>query len=386
MGDIRTEGNGSEMRDDVNYVKYLFVLAELCAGAVQDKHISPEIINGIDYKVLYKLACRHLLTGVTAYALESAGIKDEAFTQAKGKAVRKVTVMDIEREAVFCEFEREGIWYVPLKGCVLKDAYPDVGMRQMADNDILIDSEKAEEARRIMEKLGFETIVYDKGVHDTYHKEPVCNFELHRRLFSPSFDQKIADYYDNVKDMLIKDGDANFGFHFSHEDFYIYVTAHEYKHESGNGTGLRSLLDEYVFIKRYEKSLNWDYINRELNKLGLADFERSRKKLALHLFGEGKLSDDEMLILQTKVLRSAVYGTKENGVKNRVQGFGGGCKGKRRYFFYRLFIPRSNLKYAYPRVYRYPILLPFFWIWRIIKALVTGSGRILGELRILRKI
>ena len=56
----------------------------------------------MDLSALYEIADRHLLTGITAMALENAGIRDEAFTQAKGKAIRKVAAMDMDR-AVFLD-------------------------------------------------------------------------------------------------------------------------------------------------------------------------------------------------------------------------------------------------------------------------------------------
>lgn len=39
--------------------------------------------------------------------------------------------------------------------------------------------------------------------------------------------------------------------HFSREDFYIYLVAHEYKHYFLGGTSLRSLADTYIYLKKY---------------------------------------------------------------------------------------------------------------------------------------
>lgn len=59
----------------------------------------------MDFEDLYIAADRHLLTGITAMALESAGVKNEAFTQAKGKAIRKAAAFDVERSAVLRALE-----------------------------------------------------------------------------------------------------------------------------------------------------------------------------------------------------------------------------------------------------------------------------------------
>ena len=91
-----------------------------------------------------------------------------------------------------------GIWYMPLKGTLLKDLYPKTGMREMADNDILFDASRCGDVKRIMESLGFEIKAYGTGPHDSYLKPPVSNFEMHRKLFDDSFDKCIAEYCKDV--------------------------------------------------------------------------------------------------------------------------------------------------------------------------------------------
>ena len=44
---------------------------------------------------IYEVAKNHSLTAMVAYALESAGVYDERFTQEKAKAIRKNAMLDI---------------------------------------------------------------------------------------------------------------------------------------------------------------------------------------------------------------------------------------------------------------------------------------------------
>ena len=74
---------------------------------------------GMNLHHLFAVAHAHQMTAITAIALEKAGVKDEAFTQAKGKAIRKNASLDIDRSALFARLEEEKIWYMPLKGAVL---------------------------------------------------------------------------------------------------------------------------------------------------------------------------------------------------------------------------------------------------------------------------
>jgi len=337
----------------------------------------------IDLEFLYKAANRHLLTGITAIALESAGIRNEAFQQARGKAIRKVAAFDMERAAVLTAMEEAGIWYMPLKGSVLKSLYPKIGMRQMADNDILYDASRTAEVRMLMEGLGFVTEeAGGRSIHDHYIKPPVCNFEMHRALFGAGHDEKLVVYYQDVKSRMILNQGSSYGYHFSDEDFYIYMIAHEYKHYSGGGTGLRSLLDTYVYLKQKSGCLDWTYIKGEIEKLGITEFERSNRRLSLHLFGGGGLTVQEQEMLDF-ALSSGTYGTIQNHVQNRVKKYGGGATGKIKYVYSRIFLPINTVRSAFPLFAKCPILLPFLPMYRIFRSVAEGRGRIKGELKVL---
>ena len=267
------------------YTEACMDVVYLAACAVNGEIPDAERAAGMDLANLYTAAERHLLTGITAIALESASVKDEAFTQAKGKAIRKVAAFDVERAAVLAKLEEAGIWYMPLKGSVLKDCYPRIGMRQMADNDILFDAARAEDLRTIMESLGFTAERIGVSAHDIYHKPPLANFEMHRTLFMPGTHDAIYQYYNAIHDKMIRDEDKAYGYHLSPEDFYLYMIAHEYKHYTAGGTGLRSLLDTYVYLKVKGETLDWTYISGELDKMEIAEFEEKNRGRALRLFG-----------------------------------------------------------------------------------------------------
>ena len=200
----------------------------LAACMVNGEKPDAERVAGMNLQQLYKTANRHLLTGIVGYALEAAGVRDSAFVQAKSKAIRKIVLFDTERSSVLAELENAGIWHMPLKGCVLKEYYPQIGMRQMSDNDILFNEARANDVRAIMESLGFVTEHFGTGVHDSYFKPPVCNFEMHRELFSPFAGDALFTYYQGIRVKIIGDKNCRLGYHLSPENFYIYMVAHEY--------------------------------------------------------------------------------------------------------------------------------------------------------------
>ena len=369
--------NKSKYLESVNDMIYLIY-------CVINNHIpDTDKINNINPENLYLISKNHMLTAITAVALESAGLKFENFTQAKGKACRKNATLDIERAALFKYFDSENIWYVPLKGAVLKDYYPEFGMREMSDNDILFDSSYREQAKKYFETNGYETKKYGSSNHDIYLKKPVSNFEMHVELFEESYAEKypeIREYYKNVQKRLIKN-DTGSGCHFSNEDFYIYIITHAYKHYSIGGTGLRSLLDIYVFMKKFGDTLKTEYIETELQKMKIAEYERSSRHLAMNLFGKNKLADEDREMFEYIVF-SGAYGTKEHIVKNRMDRFNGS---KLRYVFYKIFPPVSKLKKRYPVFFKHKILLPFLPFYRLFRAFTVKRERAKTEIKLLLK-
>lgn len=367
-----------EYRDAIQDVAYL------ASCAVNGRLPEAERVGKMNTGILYKAADKHLLTGITAMALESAGVKDEAFTQAKGKAIRKAAAFDVERAAILNALEEAGIWYLPLKGCVLKELYPKIGMRQMADNDILYDESGTQELRKIMKSLGFtEGPSFGCGNHDEYFKPPVCNFEMHRSLFGQGSDKRMIEYYKDVKNRLIPDECSSFGFHFNDEDFYIYILAHEYKHYSGGGTGFRSLLDTYVYLKKKGEALDRSYVEAELEKLGIAQFGEQNRSLAMHLFdGEGLTEQDRKMF--NYILSSGTYGTVSNHVGNRIDRFGNGSRAKLKYTFSRLFLPMDEVRAYFPLFAKCPLLLPFLPFFRVIRGVTVRRKKFRTEMKAIR--
>lgn len=210
---------------------------------------------------LYQLTTAHSLTAMVSFSLEKVIELPRDFDQQKKKVIRKLALFDVEREKLFRQLDNAEIWYMPLKGVVLKDYYPRYGMREMSDNDILCDVERMSDVKRIMESQGFQCTEYGKRVDDIYFKFPLT-FEMHRYLFDKNELESLYSYFKNIKEKLLLVDDSRYEYRFTPEDLYVYLTAHEYKHFIHGGTGIRSLLDTYVFLKHNNKELYYYSIKR----------------------------------------------------------------------------------------------------------------------------
>ena len=199
---------------------------------------------------------------------------------------------------------------------------------------------------------------------------------MHRSLFGETGDNEhIVQYFSNYMDKApIKEGYEHY---LSLEDFYIYFTAHTYKHFHIAGCGIRTLVDYYLFLNA--NKLDYAYVDEELKKLGLLDFSKEISTLSMKLFDEVPLDDKEKEILLF-ISSSGTYGTLENRVEKGIKE-----KGRFKYFISRIFPPYRFYKTAYPWAYKTVILIPIAWLARFFRILFKNPKRAKSELKTISK-
>ena len=142
----------------------------LTACAVNGIKPEKNIIKAMDMDKLFEICQFHSLTSIVCMALESTGIKpSHKWIETKAKAIRKVMLHDVERQNIISFMEENGIWYMPLKGVILKELYPKSGMRQMTDNDILYDETYQHELRNFMVGRG-----YSESLPHSFQRRQCC--------------------------------------------------------------------------------------------------------------------------------------------------------------------------------------------------------------------
>ena len=289
--------------------------------------------------------------------------------------LRKSLSFEKERKDLYRFLNENQIDFLPLKGIIIKDYYPDPNSREFADNDILFGS-KDKAIRDYFISKGYKVEMFRKYNHDTYLKKPFYNFEMHRALFTAREDiLKFVKYFEDFlsKAKVKKDYEHES----SKEDFYIYFTAHSFKHFNTSGCGVRTLIDYYLYLKN--NTLDFDYINQELEKLDLLDFSNSIINLSNKVFDNKELNEEEkeMLIF---IASSGTYGTLEHSVSRGVKE-----KGKFRYLMSRVFPPIAFYKTSYPWAYKTKILIPVAWLFRLFRIIFTNPKKATNEIKLINK-
>ena len=344
----------------------------------------------IDHDSLYKFAVSQNIDAMLGWVLSrtDCGEMTAKWKAAFDRSVRKTMLFDAERARVLSFLEENRIWYMPLKGILLKDLYPVYGMRQMADNDILFDPESSETVTDFFTRQGYKFKKDEHSNHDIYYKEPFFNFEMHRYLFHRSL--PYYKYYSGVKDRLIKDADNSCGYHFSKEDLYIYIYLHFAKHLHGSGTGIRSLADLYLY-RTYHSDLNVTYISNELARFNLDEEEQFIQNLILKLFSASSpvflslLNPEEKTFL-LQFLTNGTYGTIKGHLSNALSRYNESSGfGRKMHYIKDRLLPNAEEKLPYYPAFfsRHRWAMPLFYIYRFFNRLIVKRKKLWEEIKLL---
>ncbi len=356
--------------------------------------IAPEPWEG-DLEALFDFCRFHQVTAMVAVALEERwkvcpGDENQMkpWSQAKNLAIRKNILLGDERQKLLQHLDSLGCWHMSLKGSLLQFDYPKFGMRQMSDSDILCDGAFRSQIRRYMESAGYQTVRFGESGHDEYAKEPVFYFEIHTELFEAYQDPELAAYYEDLRHRL-RPGQGKWEYRFSRDDFYIYLTAHAYKHRIHSGIGLRSLSDTWVYLQKYGSQMDWAYTEGELRKLGAWEFHLESRGLAEKLFHR---PDRNVALTEAEqesfafFASSGAHGTMAQKVGARLKREGeAGMSSRLRYLLGRLFPPAQGIYALYPLIARHKWLLPFGYAARLVRACTTRRQAVGRELRALEE-
>lgn len=359
----------------------------LCRCAVCVEPASAAAVSGMDLPKVFARCCEHSVESMAFEVL--ADVLTQGNLQGQGElhtlknsplikewqsrrdsSVRKAILLDAMRSSLYKFLDQIGAWHVSLKGIVLKDLYPKVGMRQMADNDVLFDDKFREQVRDWFVAQGFTVQLYGVSNEDVYLKEPIYNFEMHTRLFDGDRHSDLQRYFENHRGEFLRD-----------EDFYLYLVTHEFMHYRSCGTGIRSLTDRYVYLSHHH--LDFDYVQGEAAKIGLAEFELASRLLVQKVFSPdfdmAALNVEEQKMLDY-YLTSGTYGTDANGTENalekKTRATGSKTFGKILFALGRVFPSRGGMavwcELNAPAL-KSRWMLPAAYIWRIARSIFVSK-------------
>ena len=328
------------------YIAYIDLLASVLNGRE-----APRLPADFDWDFFCRCAQRNSVANMLAYSVDKVNVKPPETIAAvleneRRYQIIKETSQIIDIEKLIAQCEKEGIKNVLLKGYFMKQLYPRSDFRTMTDIDILTAKKNFKSIEKIFTELDFKKrdLIKSSEIHFV---KGLLYCEVQSDL-NENFDSYYNDIWNKVE---LRDG-YSYSYRMKPEDFYIYMIYHAAKHFLNGGVGIRMIMDAYVCLKSFE-SLDFDYINFELEKLKLRGFERGFRSLSMNWFSDEKT---EINNLGEFVLYCSTFGSREVFFYQDSKRTGG------LYWLKQVFLPLDKLKYSYSYLNKMPFLLPFSWV------------------------
>lgn len=334
-------------------------------SALTGQALSSETIQKITPQTLPRvcqIATKQDQMHMVAYALKKQGLlgEDETARNLSSTlrwALYRHEMQMEEQKKIFVVLEEAEVDYLPLKGAVIRDFYPEAWMRTSGDIDILVREEEMERAKDILiSKLNYR--VTKKNFHDIAMRSP------ENRLLELHF--KITENEEKIDRMLTKVWEyvsrveGSHRMEMTNEYLIFHSYAHMLYHFINGGCGIRYVLDIWIL----EKDLTFDATELEklLETCGMCTFASYIRKLARVWFG-GEAHDQETRWMEMYIIEAGLFGDVKTKVKARKVK----TEGKGKYLFQRVFMPYKEFCSSYPILSKYPILYPYYTIKRWFK-------------------
>lgn len=367
------------------------ICAQYCMDvirAVMQQQPVPEKPEGVTLEELFSFSKMHSVEAMVYHGLSQLDMEkeDPVWQNWENRAQMLLTqsiVQLAERDILFSVLNQAGLEILPVKGCWLKECYPQIDFRQMSDLDILIHREDRERAREIMLGAGYQEEEGQKiQHHDGYLKKPYVAAELHLQLLPNTHVH--WGYYDNVWEKASALEGQPLTKRLSAEDEYIFYFLHMQRHMEGAGCGIRPILDCLVFRDAYPE-MDRGYLQREFRNLGMWEYVQQVEKLSDIWFRTGEELPDSLLSMAELVLWAGTYGNLEGWFERRVADLKKKYKNpvilQIVYWTGRFFRPMEEMKFLYPILEKLPFLLPLMWVIRIAKKCIQKPRALLHHIK-----
>ena len=309
---------------------------------------------------LLKLSARHDISHLVVLGLkkndlisrENAGIEQSIF-----KAAYRYERMQYEYNNICNALETAEIPFLPLKGSVLRNYYPETWMRTSCDIDILVHHEDLERAiSYLMDNMNY--VLKKRSIHDVSLFSPIgIHLELHFDLVEEWRANNAPRILRSVWENVQLHENSSCWYEMNDAFFYFYHIAHMAKHFEDGGCGIRPFIDLWILdhMENVDQSARTDLLSQG----GLLKFAQVCHALNEVWFGNAE--HDEMTIrMQNFLLHGGAYGSADNRVALQQKNKGGRIG----YIWSRIFVSREKLQRYYPVLVRHPWLLPVMQIRR----------------------
>ncbi|MBQ7122237.1 MAG: nucleotidyltransferase family protein [Clostridia bacterium] len=375
-------------------------LMQLLGSASTGKPANPPD-RELDWSRVFELTQEQMLDELIWYALKTnAALKcsEDNFLSVVPDPLPAIITDSAARSMIVSlleKMESEGIHSVVVKGMSVADGYASPEARISSDTDILIAPEDEAKAQRFLADNGFRVESrWDNGHHFSAHHPLMGLLEVHIQLYDDiAEDVWFADVTaeelicQQHKKICTSDGVY---YTLGDTDHLIFIILHMIKHFILCGMSLRMMTDTAVFMSSKKASLDFGRMWSVMKKLRYDGFLSSVLWAMVEYCGFsaddfpgiGAFEREKVELILSDVEKGGWLGKNDYSArKESWQEYSRQLFVKRKsnisYHLYMLnwqntlklktfFPPKERLVKDYPVLNRFPLLIPFIWLHRII--------------------
>ena len=343
--------------------------------------LNTQKMNDIDNETLsslFSVSTAHDIAHIVASALCKNGRLgndeiSEKFRRKTLEAICRYERSNNEFNEISTTLRKAGVPFVPLKGAVIRQYYPEPWMRTSGDIDILVKKEDFEKAISLLKSELNYRAETKCNYHDiSLYSQTGVHLELHFSVKEnkPSVDSVL----ERVWDYAMPAEEGSLCCKLQNEFLMFYFIAHAAYHFLNGGCGVRMLID-LCFLEdniEYDKQMFTAF----LEEADLYKFYENMSRLS-RVWMYNEPHTETTLRMESYILLGELYGTLKNSIAVEQNKMGGRIG----YALGRLFIPYERMKKAYPILEKHKWLTPFMQVRRWFRIIFTG-----GTLRSVRKL
>ncbi len=306
---------------------------------------------------LYNASKAHDLVFLVYYSLTNAQVQleDEIkkfFENQVALSISRLTRIEHETKNISSILKDCGVDFILTKGAIIRQLYPVQEMRLSTDIDVIVKQKDMKELKTVLAKnYGYE---FRKGdLHETPAVSPSGILVEFHHDFARDY-KKIEANQKLIWQSAVKVHGAENEYALPNEMMILHVVEHMASHFLRGGCGVRSVID--LFLISNKLSFDKEKLFALLDEYGLVKFYEGVLELANHWFKECEQTE-KFILLEDYIINGAIYGTTR-------QNFYMDKSGKAGFTISRIFVPYSQMVWNYPKLKKYPILLPYYQVKR----------------------
>lgn len=344
----------------------------------------------LDYQKLFDLANQHQISALIYNQIYNFDDFPEEIKQRWKRDALKINAFQTRKTMkilqIYRQFLKQGLKVLIVKGLVCRSLYPQPDNRQSNDEDLYVRKEEYEAVKDILLKNNFTVISESDDV--TTFIDPVSglSIELHTALFSLESKAygNYQRYFDQAFDeCIVHSIDGVEVYSLEYTQHLLFLILHFVKHFFHGGVGIRQVADIVMYSEAYGDKVNWDRLYDILKDLNIYVLITSLFAMAHDLLEfdytkirvpEGIDKSDYQDLFED-IMDAGIFGqSSSERIHSATITLNTISDGKTS-VLKSIFPSLKEMQGKYKYLNKYPVLLPFAYLSRIVNYKKNNSSK-----------